>query len=382
MGGRLSKRKNARRGEDNNVGALAGDLPAPAAPAAPAPKKQRLLRSNDTFSRADMTTFDDLPRDIQRRIFSEALFDDYDACVGGPDGSWPKSLSVPSLPRPVEPVTWEDDQVLFDPVSPGVTEGLRAVKAAIVISTVSRSFMSLARDDSMWQAVLYGLEGSCEFEIEDEENPVREPLTFENLLPRRKLLAAELSKKYSLPRLTNEGWLTLSPFDRCRKMLTYIEMVYEDFWNKCSDEDTCVEYAKHLTFYVDHILDDDDSSTLSCEMLRRTDKEVMYKDFWQDDSDQTGEDFEVFLGFPPPVIARMLWNSYSEGMTQGESGLREFWEVLSGGPMEINSDSSARECVYFNVLNQLIIQKYLENDPIEMRKQGMTEAFIKKRCGD
>tara|TARA_B100000767_G_scaffold17723_1_gene16296 strand:- start:6 stop:503 length:498 start_codon:yes stop_codon:yes gene_type:complete len=165
-------------------------------------------------------------------------------------------------------------------------------------------------------------------------------------------------------------------------MLTFIEMVYKDFWNKCSDEDTCVEYADHLTFYVDHILDDDDSSTLSCEMLRRTDKEVMYKDFWQDDSDQTGEDFEVFLGFPPPVIARMLWNSYSEGMTQGESGLREFWEVLSGGPMEINSDSSARECVYFNVLNQLIIQKYLENDPIEMRKQGMTEAFIKKRCGD
>ena len=77
-----------------------------------------------------MTTFDDLPRDIQLRIFREALFDDYDACVGGPDGSWPKSLSVPSLPRPVEPVTWEDDQVPFDPVPPGVTEGLRAAKAA------------------------------------------------------------------------------------------------------------------------------------------------------------------------------------------------------------------------------------------------------------
>ena len=381
MGGRLSKRKNARRGEDNNVGALAGDLPAPAAPAAPAPKKQRLLRSNDTFSRADMTTFDDLPRDIQRRIFSEALFDDYDACVGGPDGSWPKSLSVPSLPRPVEPVTWEDDQVLFDPVSPGVTEGLCAVKAAIVISTVSKSFMSLARDDSMWQAVLYGLEGSCEFEIEDEENPVREPLTFD-LGPKRELLAAELSKKYSLPRLTNEGWLTLSPFDRCRKMLTFIEMVYEDFWNKCSDEDTCVEYAKHLTFYADHILDDDDSnySVLSGEMLRRTDKEVMYKHFSQDD--QPFEDFEVFLGFPPPVVARMLWNSYSEGMTQGESGLREFWEILSGGPMEINSDSSARDRVYFNVLIELMIQGYLENDPVSMRKRGMTEAEIKKRCGD
>ena len=49
--------------------------------------------------------------------------------------------------------------------------------------------------------------------------------------------------------------------------------------------------------------------------------------------------------------------------------------------MEINSDSSARDRVYFNVLNELIIQKYLENDPIEMRKRGMTEAFIKKRCG-
>ena len=50
----------------------------------------------------------------------------------------------------------------------------------------------------------------------------------------------------------------------------------------------------------------------------------------------------------------MLWNSYSEGMTQGESGLREFWEILSGGPMEINSDSSARDRVYFNVLIELI----------------------------
>ena len=98
MGGRLSKRKNARRGEDNNVGALAGDPPDPAAPAAPAPKKQRLLRSNDTFSRADMTTFDDLPRDIQLRIFREALFDDYAACVRGPSLSGSPSCRYPSSP--------------------------------------------------------------------------------------------------------------------------------------------------------------------------------------------------------------------------------------------------------------------------------------------
>ena len=365
MGGRLSKRKNARRGEDNNVGALAGDPPAPAAPAAPAPKKQRLLRSNDTFSRADMTTFDDLPRDIQLRIFSEALFDDYDACVGGPDGSWPKSLSVPKLPRPVEPVTWEDDQVLFDPVSPGVTEGLRAVKAAIVISTVSRSFMSLARDDSMWQAVLYGLEGSCEFEIEDEENPVREPLTFENLLPRRKLLAAELSKKYSLPRLTNEGWLTLSTFNRCRKMLTFIEMVYEDFYEQCHDYNACVTFAYCvLTNIAEYILDPE-ANFMRYEMVRRTDKEPGNVTLFNNDSDQTGEGFEVFEGFTPPAVGRMLWNTFAQdGMSQGTIGSREFWEILSGGPMHCGvSNSSTRDCMHYVVLNELLIQRYLENDP-------------------
>ena len=44
-------------------------------------------------------------------------------------------------------------------------------------------------------------------------------------------------------------------------------------------------------------------------------------------------------------------------------------------------EQSDRYTMFFNVLNELIIQKYLENDPIEMRKRGMTEAFIKKRCG-
>ena len=325
-----------------------------------------------------MTTFDDLPRDIQLRIFSEALFDDYDACVGGPDGSWPKSLSVPSLPRSVEPVTWEDDQVLFDPVSPGVTEGLRAAKAAGRISTVSRSFMSLARDASMWKAVLDAAEVACEPEEEDRPEEVSPHGTtwFESTSFKIKTTDFELNltdedvrgltQKYSQPRL-DEKWLTLSTFNRCRKMLTYIEMVYEDFWNKCSDEDTCVEYAKHLTFYVDHILDDDDSnySVLSGEMLRRTDKEVMYKCFWQDDSDQTGEGFEVFEGFTPPAVGRMLWNAFAEdGMSQGTIGSREFWEILSGGPMHCGVDnSSTRDCMNYVVLNELLIQRYLENDP-------------------
>jgi len=34
------------------------------------------------------------------------------------------------------------------------------------------------------------------------------------------------------------------------------------------------------------------------------------------------------------------------------------------------------------VLNELIIQGFLEHDPVLMRKGGMTEAEIKERCGD
>ena len=90
-----------------------------------------------------------------------------------------------------------------------------------------------------------------------KKNPVREPLgtyRFESTIKETSSnsgspLRRQTHEKYSLPRLA-EGWLTLSTFDRCRKMLTFIEMVYEDFWNKCSDEDTCVEYADHLTFYA------------------------------------------------------------------------------------------------------------------------------------
>ena len=45
------------------------------------------------------------------------------------------------------------------------------------------------------------------------------------------------------------------------------------------------------------------------EMLRRTDKELGQVTLLNNDSDQTGEDFEVFEGFTPPVVGRMLWNS-------------------------------------------------------------------------
>ena len=335
-----------------------------------------------------MTTFDDLPRDIQLRIFREALFDDYDA-FPGPGGTWPESLNVPELPIPVEPVTWDDDQVLFDPVPPGVTEGLRAAKAAGRISTVSRSFMSLARDDSMWQAVLYAAEVACEFEDEDEENPVREPPSFEIIGnkgkgSKGKLLVAELSKKYSLPRLANKGWLTLSPFDRCRKMLTFIEMVYEDFYEQCHDYNQCVGFAsRFLTLLAEHILDPE-VGFMRHEMVRRTDKELGNVTLFNNDSDQTGEGFEVFEGFTPPAVGRMLWNAFAEdGMTQGSIGLREFWEILSGGPMNCGvGNSSTRDCFEDVVLNELIIQGFIEHDPVLMRKGGKTEAEIKEACGD
>jgi len=382
MGGRLSKRKHEQRGEDNNVGALAGDPPDPAAPAAPAPKKQRLLRSNDTFSRADMTTFDDLPRDIQLRIFREALFDDYAACVRGPSlsgsscGSWPKSLWVPELPIPVEPLTWDDDQVPFDPVPPGVTEGLRAAKAAGRISTVSRSFMSLARDASMWKAVLDAAEVACEPEEEDRPEEVSPHGTswFESTSFKIKTTDFELNltdedvrgltQKYSQPCL-DEKWLTLSTFNRCRKMLIFIEMIYEDFYEQCHDYNACVTFAYCvLTNIAEYILDPEENF-MRYEMVRRTDKEPGNVTLFNNDSDQTGEGFGVFEGFTPPAVGRMLWNAFAQdGMSQGTIGSREFWEIFSGGPMHCGvSNSSTRDCMNYVVLNELLIQRYLENDP-------------------
>ena len=49
MGGRLSKRKHEQRGEDNNVGALAGDPPDPAAPAAQHPKSNDSSEATTLF---------------------------------------------------------------------------------------------------------------------------------------------------------------------------------------------------------------------------------------------------------------------------------------------------------------------------------------------
>ena len=373
MGGRLSKRKHEQRGEDNNVGALAGDPPAPAAPAS---KKQRLLRSNDTFSRTDMTTFDDLPSDIQLRIFREAIFDDYDACVRCPDGSFPESLKVPELPIPVEPLTWDDDQVPFDPVPPGVTEGLRAAKAAGRISTVSRSFMSLARDASMWKAVLDAAEVACEPEEEDRPEEVSPHGTswFESTSFKIKTTDFELNltdedvrgltQKYSQPCL-DEKWLTLSTFNRCRKMLIFIEMIYEDFYEQCHDYNACVTFAYCvLTNIAEYILDPEENF-MRYEMVRRTDKEPGNVTLFNNDSDQTGEGFGVFEGFTPPAVGRMLWNAFAQdGMSQGTIGSREFWEILSGGPMHCGvSNSSTRDCMNYVVLNELLIQRYLELDP-------------------
>ena len=339
MGGRLSKRKHEQRGEDNNVGALAGDPPDPAAPAAPAPKKQRLLRSNDTFSRADMTTFDDLPRDIQLRIFREALFDDYAACVRGPSlsgsscGSWPKSLWVPELPIPVEPLTWDDDQVPFDPVPPGVTEGLRAAKAAGRISTVSRSFMSLARDASMWKAVLDAAEVACEPEEEDRPEEVSPHGTswFESTSFKIKTTDFELNltdedvrgltQKYSQPCL-DEKWLTLSTFNRCRKMLIFIEMIYEDFYEQCHDYNACVTFAYCvLTNIAEYILDPEENF-MRYEMVRRTDKEPGEVTLLNTEADPAGDrHFEVFeclnfRSFELPTFDFILSNQSLTGCCQ------------------------------------------------------------------
>ena len=356
-----------------------------------------------------MTTFDDLPRDFQLRIFREAIFDDYDACVRGPDGSFPESLKVPELPICDEPTratraTWDDDQVPFDPVPPGVTEGLRAAKAAGMISTVSRSFMSLARDDSMWKMVLEVLEKACEPEHEhwdtEEPDPPLGTYWFESTSFKVEATSFELNltdedvrgltQKYSQPHL-DEKWLTLSTFNRCRKMLSFIEMIYEDFYEQCHDRNACTTFAhSELTSFALQILDPEEDF-MRYEMLRRTDKQPGEVTLLNTEADPAGDrHFEVFECFTPPVVGRLLWNNFAFdhhgiywGMTQGSVGLREFWEILSGGPMNCGVDnSSTRECIHYIVLNELIEQGYIEYDPVLMRKRRKTEAEIKERCGD
>jgi len=56
-------------------------------------------------------------------------------------------------------------------------------------------------------------------------------------------------------------------------------------------------------------------------MVRRTDKELGNVTLCFNDVGHAGARFEVFEGFPPPVVGRMLWNTFAiEGMTQGEIG--------------------------------------------------------------
>jgi hypothetical protein len=45
-------------------------------------------------------------------------------------------------------------------------------------------------------------------------------------------------------------------------------------------------------------------------------------------------------------------------------------------------NSSTRDCFEDVVLNELIIQGFIEHDPVLMRKGGKTEAEIKEACGD
>ena len=148
-------------------------------------------------------------------------------------------------------------------------------------------------------------------------------------------------------------------------MLTFIEMIYEDFYEQCHDYNACVTFAYCvLTNIAEYILDPEENF-MRYEMVRRTDKEPGNVTLFNNDSDQTGEGFEVFEGFTPPAVGRMLWNAFAQdGMSQGTIGSREFWEILSGGPMHCGvSNSSTRDCMHCVVLNELLIQRYLENDP-------------------
>ena len=174
-------------------------------------------------------------------------------------------------------------------------------------------------------------------------------------------------------------------------MLSFIEMVYEDFYDQCHDRNACTTFAhSELTSFALQILDPEEDF-MRYEMLRRTDKEPGEVTLLNTEADPAGDrHFEVFECFTPPVVGRLLWNNFAFdhhgiywGMTQGSVGLREFWENLSGGPMNCGVDnSSTRECIHYIVLNELIEQGYIEYDPVLMRKRRKTEAEIKEACGD
>ena len=228
----------------------------------------------------------------------------------------------------------------------------------------------------MWKAVLDAAEVACEPEEEDRPEEVSPHGTswFESTSFKIKTTDFELNltdedvrgltQKYSQPCL-DEKWLTLSTFNRCRKMLIFIEMIYEDFYEQCHDYNACVTFAYCvLTNIAEYILDPEENF-MRYEMVRRTDKEPGNVTLFNNDSDQTGEGFGVFEGFTPPAVGRMLWNAFAQdGMSQGTIGSREFWEIFSGGPMHCGvSNSSTRDCMNYVVLNELLIQRYLENDP-------------------
>jgi hypothetical protein len=77
-------------------------------------------------------------------------------------------------------------------------------------------------------------------------------------------------------------------------MLTFIEMIYEDFYEQCHDYNACVTFAYCvLTLIAEYILDPE-VVFMRYEMVRRTDKEPGNVTLFNNDSDKAGARFRSF----------------------------------------------------------------------------------------
>jgi hypothetical protein len=272
---------------------------------------------------------DRLKRDLQLRILRDAFFADFAGVCKVKSKNKktfksPKSLCVPRIPRPEVYIPLRDTpQVQFDPVPRGVREGLEAVSTAARASLVSEPFKILAQDDVLWRAPLSALENAFEAGDYDPDGKVQ---------------------KYVDPRHT-EAWPELSTYDKYGKLLTHIKVMSVDFFHMCHRDaelfannftyggaDSLVHYLYHNPY--EH-------------GLKYGEKEPP-KNWWE----------EVFTD---PVIQRILWNTYADGMMRGATTI-DFWEILIGGSMNLEQAGGFREIMLNNAIQELVGQGYLKTN--------------------
>ena len=243
---------------------------------------------------------DRLTKDIQLRILRDAFFADFASVCLANEKDIPKSLDVPRIPRPEVYIPVRGaPQVPFDPVPRGIREGFDAVSAAEVASLVSEPFKSLAQNDALWEAPLSALQKA--FEAGDHPNTkagawaawMMDEIFYEILKTVIK------NGQYMDPRHT-EVWPELTAFDKYGKLLAHIKVMSLDFLKACAKD--AYQFANVFTYGPGSYAQSIYNEPLD-HCLVYGEKEPP-ENWWE----------EVFTD---PVIQRILWNTYSDGMKYG-----------------------------------------------------------------